>query len=189
MITAELAKVAKCAIGVDFSTALLSVAKEHYMSHNIYYEFMDLTMRDASALAKYEPITKICFHSCLQYYSPADFSSLVSFLRSLSRGAPVQVRFAPLCFVSIVLRRRNKIFIGGIPESARKFAFYKTYHQRFGYFKRLANRQVDVIGTWWTRQQIVCLTEKAGGTCVCVDQETSSTLHYRFDAILTFPPY
>jgi len=138
MITAELAKVAKCAVGVDFSTALLSVAKEHYMSHNIHYEFMDLTLRDASALAKYEPITKICFHTCLQYYSPADFSSLMSFLRSLSRGAPV------------------KIFIGAIPERARKFAFYKTYHQRFSYFKRLCT-YVRTNVTYATRSKLAKL--------------------------------
>eukprot|EP00227_Mantoniella_beaufortii_P017615 CAMPEP_0197583634 /NCGR_PEP_ID=MMETSP1326-20131121/6488_1 /TAXON_ID=1155430 /ORGANISM="Genus nov. species nov., Strain RCC2288" /LENGTH=275 /DNA_ID=CAMNT_0043147885 /DNA_START=296 /DNA_END=1123 /DNA_ORIENTATION=+ len=170
IVTDVLAQHASTVIGVDFSSRLLEIAKAHYMQQNVSYIQMDLSKPELARFAKFPPVTKVCFHSALQYFTVEDLREILLFLKTLSRGEPL------------------KIFIGAIPERSRKFVFYKTFGNRVSFFRRWFQRKADVIGSWWDRSVLHALATDMSGSCECFDQEViQHTSHYRFDAILSFP--
>mmetsp|Transcript_6607 Transcript_6607/g.16882 ORF Transcript_6607/g.16882 Transcript_6607/m.16882 type:complete len:271 (-) Transcript_6607:1597-2409(-) len=92
IVTDVLAQHASTVIGVDFSSRLLEIAKAHYMQQNVSYIQMDLSKPELARFAKFPPVTKVCFHSALQYFTVEDLREILLFLKTLSRGEPLKVK-------------------------------------------------------------------------------------------------
>lgn len=92
IVTVNLAKRVSMAVGVDFSTPLLNIARSHYQASNISYLQIDLTKATSDLLSTYPPVTKVCFHTAVQYFTYDEFRQLLIFFKSLSCGLPLKVR-------------------------------------------------------------------------------------------------
>jgi len=171
IVTSVLARHTSITIGVDFSTRLLDVAQQSYSAKNISYLCMNLRKPDASAFAEFPPVSKVCFHTAIQYFTISEVATLLMFLKPLSKGSQL------------------KVFIGAIPDRSRKLVFYgASFRDRFRYLLRWLQRKGDIIGHWWTPADLKLLAERIGGKCECFQQEElQHTSHYRFDAIITLP--
>lgn len=169
IITAVLAKHSSLVIGVDFSDRLLSVAREHYKSANTTYVQLDLLCPQRAVFENFPTVTKVCFHSAVQHFTPDELQKILIFFKTLSCGNPLQV------------------FLGAVPDRSRKFKFYKTPAQRLSYICRWLQRKSDFLGTWWKRSELTDLVESLNGRCRCFKQDDlQHTAHYRFDSVIEF---
>ena len=92
LITAVLAPCVDRSVGVDFSSRLLEVAARCYGGHNIDYKMLDLTQPSSEAFEGVPPVTKVCFHTAIQYFSTSQVKDILMFLQTIGKGEEVKVR-------------------------------------------------------------------------------------------------
>ena len=91
MVTAKLAGCASFVIGIDFSSRLLEVARAKYQESNIEYIKMDLSAPEFACCDRFPTVTKVCFHSAIQYFTINELRGLISFFIRISQGGPLKV--------------------------------------------------------------------------------------------------
>ena len=92
IVTSVLARHTSVTVGVDFSSRLLDVAQQSYNAVNISYRNMNLLNPDESLFKEFPPITKVSFHSAIQYFTKSEILSILLFFKSLGKGNKVKVR-------------------------------------------------------------------------------------------------
>lgn len=167
LLTARIAGGVREVLGLDFSEALLSVARTHYNPSNANYVCADLTRL------------------------PEDLAPARHFQRAFScevlQHLDVEGTERLLAWLATHVEERGRVLLCGIPDRERLRAFYNT-DERWAYYQRRLAEGTEQIGTWWARQELATLAEQAGFAVRFVEQPTGLyTAHYRFDALLELP--
>ena len=156
-------------LGIDFSEAYIENAKHYRSLENVKYVSQNVLqigelLRDANCRW-----SKVVMYSALAYFTPADLQEMLTLLMPhLSPGA--------------------SMFIGGIPDSDRKWSFYNTWLRRVGFVwnVKVCGRESG-IGRWWTRAGIEEICSRNMLTCSFYSENPIlHTFHYRFDALIEF---
>jgi SAM-dependent methyltransferase len=162
LVTKRIAAVALRVYGVDFSPALIEVARRQFSGPNIAYvcrSATDLGVVDVGG----DRITKVYMAFALQYFTQESVRSLVS------TGALGGLR-VPIYFTDI-------------PDVDHLYDFYNTPGRRAEYQRRRA-AGTEAIGTWWSKQALAKLLEQSGYAVDIVPQNPERYgAHYRFDLL------
>lgn len=162
LITTELSKKCKKTVGVDFSLPLLGVARRYHQPKNVSYQYLNVLNMDKMATAYPGQFSKILMYGALQYFKKQDIRTILQNLLRLSSENRI-------------------IFIGSIPDKARKWKFYNTPQKKILYLFYKSTGK-DTIGTWWDKDWIksTCkqLTLEYKFREQSIDRPVS---HFRFD--------
>lgn len=162
VITYQLAAKVRSAVGADFSSALIAIAREHHQRDNLRYEVRNALDLEGVRNSEGGKFTKVVMYAALQHFRQADFEDLI-------RG------------VKSVCAEESIVLFGFIPEKGKQSLFYNTPKRKFDQIvRRLAGR--DVMGTWWDKAFIAQTCEKLGMQCAFHDAgKGSKASRYRFD--------
>lgn len=151
-------------LGIDFSQSLLDVAQANYSVENIRYVKDDLTdLASSSIQSNYYNKAFSC--EVLQHL---EFDSAYLFLNKLTR----------------LLKPGFKIFICGVPDRSKLHKFYNT-PERWKLYCRNAQRNLDQIGYWWGKEELIRLATLTNLKATFFSQpNVLYTAHYRFDILL-----
>lgn len=163
LVTKRIAAVAGRVYGVDFSLALIEVARRHFSAPNIAYVCRSVTDLRIVNIGG-DRITKIYMIAALQYFTQESMRSLMSTIRELSGGK------APIYFTDI-------------PDVDHLYDFYNTPERRAEYQRRRA-AGTEAIGTWWSKQALAKILEQSSYAADIVPQDSARYgAHYRFDLL------
>ncbi|MBI3450381.1 MAG: class I SAM-dependent methyltransferase [Acidobacteria bacterium] len=164
VLTSRLAARCREAVGIDSSVALLRVAEEDHAQPNLRYHQLSALELPQLATSTGGPFTKVLIYEALQHFAPHDLAALLAGIaRLVAPGA--------------------RLFMGSVPDRARRSRFHDTPRRRLvATLRRIAGR--DAIGTWWEREMVWAALESAGWSCAILDQPRAlHTAHYRFDLL------
>lgn len=163
LITALLSPQCQAVVGTDYSCELIQVARERSALPNTVYLHRaadDLRPTDFLMGAP----TKVCMNAGLQYFTERMVGRLLHSLRGL-----VQQGLA--------------LYFTDVPDAGTIEAFYNT-PERWAEFERRRAAGTEAIGTWWDRDHLRSIMEKAGYSVSIIDPEPDRfTAHYRFDVL------
>jgi cyclopropane fatty-acyl-phospholipid synthase-like methyltransferase len=163
IVTKRIAALARHIYGVDFSPALIEVARQHFSGSDITYICRSATEL-GSVDVRGDRITKVYMLAALQYFTEETVPTLMSTIGELSGGK------APVYFTDI-------------PDIDHLWDFYNTAERRAEYQRRRA-AGTEAIGTWWSKQTLTELLERSGYTVHIVLQDMARFgAHYRFDLL------
>jgi cyclopropane fatty-acyl-phospholipid synthase-like methyltransferase len=156
---------AHCAqvLGVDFSTTLIEVARQHHAPANVTYLHGSATELTPAQLGGVRP-TKIAMCTALQYFAERDVAALMRALGSLGAAT------APVYFTDV-------------PDVDHLYDFYDTPERRADYERRKA-AGTEAVGTWWSRIRLAEILRGAGyATSIKPQDSRRFGAHYRFDVL------
>lgn len=163
LITARLSPWCRAVVGADYSCELIQVAQERSAAPNTVYLHRaadDLRPTDFSMGAP----TKVCMNAGLQYFTERMVGRLLHSLEGL-----VQQDLA--------------LYFTDVPDAGKIEAFYNTA-ERWAEFERRCMAGTEAVGTWWDRDHLRSIMEKAGYSARIIDLEPDRfTAHYRFDVL------
>jgi 2-polyprenyl-3-methyl-5-hydroxy-6-metoxy-1,4-benzoquinol methylase len=150
-------------LGVDFSEPLIRVARAHHSRPNVEYILGDL--RDVGGLLPDGlRLDKVSMYEVVQHLTPSDIR------RTFEALAPR-------------MKRGGRLFVGSVPDRARRFTFYATFRRRLEWALRTV-RGRERFGRWWTREELEQTLGSAGFAVTFVPQsEGLHTAQYRFDVL------
>ena len=164
LITVRLAGACAAVVGIDYSRALIAVARRDYAASNITYHQRsaeDLGPEDFPAPG----LNKVVMNQGLQYFDEA-------MLRRL------------LARIDTCARRGMALVFTDVPDVALMRAFYDT-PERWAEFERRRAAGQEALGTWWSREHLRGVLDDHGyGVAFRVDAGRF-TAHYRFDVLAT----
>lgn len=165
LITVNLASRCQNVVGVDYSAPLLAIAERDHQRVNITYVLASILDVDLAAFSAGELFSKIIMYEALQHFKKRDLRRILQVISSHATEEAL-------------------ILIGSIPDRIRKRNFYNTpKRQLFGIWRQLTGR--DVIGRWWTSEEISNIAGKMGfHTQFLAQNQELHTAHYRFDVLL-----
>jgi len=163
LITRDLAAEARSVVGVDFSAALLDVARTHHQPKNTTYYHLDALALDRLAALEPEPFDKVVMHGALQHFRHDQLAPLLHGI--LARCAP-----------------EATVLLSYLPDLARRGKFYNTPRRKLAWaWGRL--RGLELMGSWWSLRQIAAVAEAQGRRAEAVALDPGlQTAHYRFHA-------
>jgi ubiquinone/menaquinone biosynthesis C-methylase UbiE len=158
VMTIPLSKICKSIVAVDFSKSLLETLLEQ-KPVNVEIILGDVLNLDLP-LKKFD---KVLAYAGIQYLTEPEMAMLIKQVhRFLVPG--------------------GTLFIGDIPDSAKKWEFFTTPAREREYFEGLTSNS-DSIGTWYDKKWLIKLLENFGFNCVEIltQPKTQINSHYRFD--------
>ncbi|MFW2542762.1 methyltransferase domain-containing protein [Primorskyibacter sp. 2E107] len=166
VFTRPLAEPAKAALGVDISGAMLQVARADHAAPNLSYAEMDVAEIASLSSRPEAPFTRVMMYGAWQHFTPEAGRAILS---DVLRIAAPDLR----------------IFLGFVPDVARKDCFFDTPERRAAHAAHVA-AGTDAFGTWWEQETLAHLAADLG--LVCRFSELPPQVHaaaYRFNATLT----
>ena len=162
-ITFRCAKFCRSIIGVDYSSALIKIARSRFHGENVSYLLADVcALPDSLALHNF---TKMYMYEALQHLNPEQVKKMLFALTGPGFS-------------------KAKIYIASIPDKGRIWDFYNTSERREEYHRRIA-QGTEAIGYWWEQAELQVIAEQCGYQCEFFPQNpVLHTAHYRFDALL-----
>jgi cyclopropane fatty-acyl-phospholipid synthase-like methyltransferase len=162
LLTHRIAKRCRSVTGVDFSSPLIDVATHDFRAANINYVCADVTEMPESI--RNGNFDKFLMYEAIQQLDPGQASTVFHQVASMaSPGA--------------------SFYIASIPDQDCKWRFYDTPERKREYERRLADG-TELIGTWWTKVQLLKTVSSHGFEVEILDRsEGSHGSHYRFDAL------
>lgn len=165
LLTSIISNTCKHVVGIDFSSALISIARKHNRTNNISYHRCDALAVNEEILHENQPFSKVYMYEALQHFQEDQLPDLLSAIMKISVN--------PLRF-----------YLASILDKERIDNFYNTAELREQY-----NREKDeklLLGTWWEKEHIKQVCLEHGLTCAFIAQpEDLYTAHYRFDVLIT----
>jgi cyclopropane fatty-acyl-phospholipid synthase-like methyltransferase len=168
VLTSELAKDVKAAVGVDFSQPYIENARRHKARPNVAYLVHDVShLETCEPLKSQLPISKVMCYSALAYLTPEQVDRMLAFVAA---NATPDVR----------------VLFGSVLDKSRLWNFFNTWPRKLNYlFKVKLLRRDFGLGRWWTRDELVGLAARNGFSCQFLEQSPSlHTAHYRYDVLL-----
>ena len=162
LITSAVAKECRSVIGIDFSRALIDIARKYHGDINTSY--LNLSVLDITSenMQISQPFTKIYMYEALQYFQEDQLAQLLKILLAFSSEEVI-------------------ILFASVPDESRLWEFYNTFERRCEYDLRKTNG-IEAIGTWWKKEMILKVCGFYGLQCKFFRQPQSlHTAHYRFD--------
>jgi SAM-dependent methyltransferase len=159
LITSRLAPYFASVTGVDFSTALVATANEHFRPGNVHYVVGDaLDVRTGS-------YDRVLMSGAWQYF---DAQQATRLLQQLSHVVPAN----------------GRLVLGDVADRDRLWNFYRGLRGRWRYLSDLA-RDTPIIGHWWRPSALRAVAEPLGWDVVIHYQTPDSPNHFfRYDAVL-----
>jgi SAM-dependent methyltransferase len=163
LVTVQLAPFCRSLVAVDYSSALIDVAREHHAAPNIAYVNMAAEELTAAQFPAGPP-TKVCMNQGIQHFTEA---MLVKVLEAVTR----------------ITGGRAPFYITDVPDADRIFAFYNSPERRAEFERRRA-AGTEAIGTWWSRPHLGSVLASAGYAVRFIEPDPRRfTAHYRFDVL------
>lgn len=165
LITVKLASRCNNVVGIDYSEPLLAVAKRDHQRDNIKYILSSILDFDLAALSAGGLFSKIVMYEALQHFKKGDLHQILRVISTLTADNAL-------------------ILIGSIPDRILKRNFYNTpKRQLIAIWRQLTGR--DIIGSWWTREEISGIARQMGFHSQFLAQNYKlHTAQYRFDVLL-----
>jgi len=168
VMTFELAKGIRAAIGVDFSTRHIETARAYKSRQNLLYMVHDATdLQACYALKEWMPVSRVLCYEALAYLTPVQVDRVVEFVAAHGSS---DVRF----------------FVGSILDKSRIWNFFDTWPRRLKYLveRKIFHREFG-LGRWWTREELLEIAGRHGFVCEFKSQNSLlHTAHYRIDMLL-----
>lgn len=163
-ITKQLSDSCYSISAIDLSEKMISIAKQYNNPNNISYIHGDV--RDINKFfGDKKEFSKVLMFAALQHFNTNDLVNLIRLISSVSS-------------------KEFSIFLGFIPDAAKKWIFYNSIKKRIAYFQRKLTKS-DIMGTWWHRQYIANVCSKEGFTCNFINiPEGRYGYAYRFHVII-----
>ena len=164
LITREIASRCKSVLGVDFSSALVTQARQITTSSNTSY--MEMDVREIGNLNEryYGKFTKVLWYEALAFFEEEDLYEILRALRVLTSQDAV-------------------ILIGSVLDYERKWSFFNTVARKLNYAINfwLLGREKG-LGKWWKKSDIRRICADVGFSCYFHAQNAIlHTSHYRID--------
>lgn len=163
IITHRIAGFCQKAVGVDYSESLINIAEKHFNLPNLSYYCMSILDKDMHEVIGNQ-FSKIFMLGSLQYFQVEEFENILGVIRICSK-------------------EQSQVLIEGIPDIERMWTFYDTEERRAEY-RRRKERNEDIIGTWWNKEEIIEICNQNKFACQILPA-TESYAHYRFDVKLS----
>lgn len=169
IFTYHIAKNVRSAVGIDFSSSMIEIARESHHLDNLQYHVLNALDLEHLGKPESQKFTRILMHGALQHFKELDFELLLNSMLNISIENPI-------------------ILIGFVPQKDKKNFFYNTPKRKFDYIVRRASGR-DVMGTWWDKSFIIRTCEKLGLHCAFQDVDKSlDASRYRFDVKISRRP-
>lgn len=163
VVTRELARHCRRALGIDFSAPLIEVARKFHTGSNVGYQVMNALELNVPVTSADGPFTRVVIYAALQHFQSHDLKRLLDgFLRHAAND--------------------RIILFGAVLDAGRKHLFLDTPEKQLNYERYQAEGR-DRLGTWWDQDFIRNLCKELGLRCEIDDQSAGRPGgHYRFDA-------
>jgi SAM-dependent methyltransferase len=162
LLTREFSRISRAVVGVDFSEEMIRLARSHHAEPNISYVCASILDLDSDVLGTWQSATKVCMVESLQYFTPGQLSLMLDRLNRIACDDAV-------------------LYFSGVLDRERIWSFFNTEERQEEYRKRQADG-TDLMGYWWSREELVGRAHESGLECEFLPQSPSlSTAHYRFD--------
>ncbi len=167
LLTRRLAERCASVAGVDFSPAMLAVAREHHRADNIRYVQGSVVELPGLRLGGV-PFTKIVMFESLAYFDPDQLAAMLAGIAAVSSPGAIA-------------------YFSGVLDHERIWSFFNSPERRASYEQQKREGR-EVMGRWWRRTQIEAAADAVGFSSEFLAQDpTLNTAHYRFDARLVAP--
>lgn len=159
---------ARCAVaaGVDFSSAMIELARRHHAGPGVTYLQGSVLDLQPALFGDTPAFDKVVMVESLQYFTPEALPALLDGIRRVS---------AP----------QVTVLFSGVLDRDRIWSFFDTPERRASYEQQRREGR-EVMGRWWSSDEVVAVARAHGFTCELLPQDPAlNTAHYRFDARLT----
>ncbi len=164
LLTSIISNTCKHVVGIDFSSALINIARRHNRADNISYHRRDALAINEEILYGNKPFSKLYMYEALQHFREDQLPDLLSSIKKIS--------IHPLRF-----------YMASILDKDRIDNFYNTAGLKAQY-NREKNEKL-LLGTWWEKEQIKQVCAEHDLSCNFIAQpENLYTAHYRFDVLI-----
>ncbi len=163
LLTFQLAQHCRHTTGLDFSPAMISLARKLKSQANITYTVGDV--RNLPELPG-APFDKICLNFSFQYFE--DYQT----------GRDV------VAGLLTVLKPGGLLFIGEVPDHKKRWDFYRTWRSRV-YLLYHSLTGANLMGKFWKEQELdaICRELKVKGTAL-PQPANLPYAHYRLDYLI-----
>lgn len=166
LITREIARRVKFVQGLDFSSAMIDVARKVSFAPNIVYRLFDVNKLHEYPLDRGQKFSKVICYEALAYFTPKQFESMLRNLIDLTDPQSM------LLFASVLNKKKRG-------------AFFNTFTRKLNYLKMAVTRNDKGLGRWWDPCEAVASARVCGLNAFVFDQPSElHTAHYRFDLLL-----
>jgi predicted TPR repeat methyltransferase len=164
LVTIRLAAACDAVYGIDYSKALIEVARRHHPAANVTYIHCDATELTTARLGNVRP-SKIAMIAGLQYFTAAKLERLLATTAALTGGS-------------------SPLFFSDVPDVDHLHDFYDTPARRAYYEEQMANG-TEPMGTWWNRRHLAGLLNSAGYAAEFHEQGAlrDTAYYHRFDLL------
>lgn len=150
------------AVGVDFSSELITLAQAHHRADNLVYHAQDVKDLRVGQLGQGAGFSKILMNAALQHFAASEFRAL---LEALLAGATSD----------------RILLFSFVPDFDKRDAFRKTLKPSFEVrWRRLLGR--DLLGHWWGREEVSAIGANLGLNVEFFEADPAlDDSRYRFD--------
>jgi cyclopropane fatty-acyl-phospholipid synthase-like methyltransferase len=165
LLTRRLAARCRRVVGVDFSSAMIDLARAHHPADNATYVRASALELAPELLPDAFVATKACMFESLQYFTPAQLPALLAGLRRVTADRVV-------------------VYFSGVLDAERIYSFFNTPERRAAYEEQRRTGR-EIMGHWWAKADLERAAADAGFAIEVRAQDPAlNTAHYRFDVKL-----
>lgn len=166
LLTRALAARCAAATGVDFSSAMIELARRHHAGPGVSYVQASVLDLQPGLFGGAPAFDKVAMVESLQYFTPDALPALLAGIRRVC---------AP----------RVTVLFSGVLDRDRIWSFFDTPERREAYEQQRREGR-EVMGNWWSGDELTEVARAHGFACELRAQDPAlNTAHYRFDARLT----
>lgn len=164
LITNEIASSVSFITGVERNPSLFEQACKHASTPNQRFE-----------------------HADILEFKPDNSTTSKAFTYEVVQHLDHQALKRFLLHMKSLLSGNGRLFIGGIPDEERKWAFYNTDQRKCSLSKSLLETGSDPVGTWYYQDFFYYLADEIDCRVTTLPQpQDLYTSHYRFDCLVEF---
>jgi cyclopropane fatty-acyl-phospholipid synthase-like methyltransferase len=165
LLTRWLADFCGLVVGVDYSPRMIRIAEIYHAGANVRYVEAPVTILHPEMFPAQDAFNKVVILESLHYLHPHEVPLLLNGVRSV--GTPDVL-----------------LYFSGVPDRQRIWSYYDTPERREEHFAS-ADGNGDLMGYWWTEEELRDLAQGCGYRCLFLQQNPQlNTAHYRFDVKL-----
>ncbi|WP_136442094.1 class I SAM-dependent methyltransferase [Pacificoceanicola onchidii] len=165
IFTRPLSEQAEAALGVDFSSAMLSVARRDFPGPNLRYEELDVSDIASLSDRPEAPFSRVMMYGAWQHFDLGVGQRILEDVLSISSDD-------------------LRIVLGFVPDFDLKHNFFDTPERRAAHEAYVA-AGTDAFGNWWKKDELVTIAGDLGLTCEFTDLPAKvHAARYRFNATL-----
>ncbi len=160
LITQRVASCARQLLAVDFSEAMIAVAKAVNAANNVDYQVSDVTRLEHLDLNE---INKCYMYDALSHFAPPTLTHMLAHLQS---------------------QQVKQVLFASVPDRDNIWRYYDTDAKR-DYYWQCERMQQPHMGRWWLKRELQDIGKELGYRVSFLEEPSQlPTAYYRFNCLM-----